>query len=87
MVRAILRGANRARLVKPHIGYTAMDIAEGGTSIPYWMEDPFIRKQYDAILEQNRAQNRMDPQFYDRAYKGELPRRITFTSAQSNSDK
>src|SRR6266853_422813 len=27
------------------IDYTGMDIHEGGTSIPYWMEDPAIRKE------------------------------------------
>ena len=25
-----------------HTDYTAMDITEGGSAIPYWMEDPFI---------------------------------------------
>ncbi len=57
-----------------HIDYTAMDITEGGTSIPYWMEDPFVRKEYETTLERAGAQNRMDPQFYDRSYKGELPK-------------
>lgn len=57
-----------------HIDYTAMDITEGGTSIPYWMEDPFVRKEYEKTLETAGAQNRMDPQFYDRSYKGELPK-------------
>ena len=57
-----------------HIDYTAMDITEGGTSIPYWMEDPFVRKEYEMTLERVGTQNRMDPQFYDRAYSGELPK-------------
>ena len=26
-----------------HIDYTAIDINQGGTAIPYWMEDPYIR--------------------------------------------
>ncbi len=59
---------------EPHIDYTAMDITEGGTSIPYWMEDPFVRKEYEATLQRVGAQNRMDPQFYDRSYKGDLPK-------------
>ena len=29
-----------------HTDYTGMDIPEGGTAIPYWMEDPFIAKEY-----------------------------------------
>ncbi len=57
-----------------HIDYTAMDIPEGGTSIPYWMEDAFIRKEYEATLQRLGATNRMRPEFYDRGYKGELPK-------------
>jgi hypothetical protein len=38
------------------------------------MEDPYIAKQYVEMLEKNGAVNRMDPQFYDRNYKGELPK-------------
>src|ERR1035437_3630421 len=59
---------------EPHIDYTAMDITEGGTSIPYWMEDPFVRKEYETTLERVGTQNRMDAQFYDRSYKSELPK-------------
>mgnify|MGYP003337454136 CR=1 FL=1 len=57
-----------------HIDYTGMDIPEGGSAIPYWMEDPFIAQEYNATLEKNGAVNRMDPQFYDKNYKGELPK-------------
>jgi hypothetical protein len=57
-----------------HTDYTAMDIPEGGTSIPYWMEDPFIRAEYAATLARNGAANRMESQFYDPAYKGALPK-------------
>ena len=57
-----------------HIDYTGMDITEGGTAIPYWMEDPFIRAEYETTLNRNGAQNRMAPEFYDRGYKGELPK-------------
>jgi hypothetical protein len=57
-----------------HIDYTGMDITEGGSAIPYWMEDPFIAKEYTETLKRNGASNRMDPQFYDKNYKGELPK-------------
>jgi hypothetical protein len=51
-----------------------MDIPEGGTAIPYWMEDPYIAKEYTEAITRNGAANRMDPQFYDKNYKGELPK-------------
>jgi len=57
-----------------HTDYTGMDIPEGGTAIPYWMEDPFIAREYTETLTRNGAENRMDPQFYDKSYKGELPK-------------
>jgi quercetin dioxygenase-like cupin family protein len=57
-----------------HIDYTAMDIPEGGSAIPYWMEDPFIKKEYDARLVDEGVENRMRPEYYDKNYKGELPK-------------
>ena len=47
---------------------------EGGSSIPYWMEDPFIRREYEETLRRNGADNRMKPEFYDKNYKGALPK-------------
>ena len=47
-----------------HIDYTGMDITEGGTSIPYWMEDPFIRKEYEATLARAGVESRMEPAWY-----------------------
>jgi mannose-6-phosphate isomerase-like protein (cupin superfamily) len=41
-----------------------LDIDEGGTAIPYCMEDPFIRAEYEATLARERVQNRMDPEWY-----------------------
>ena len=41
-----------------------MDLHEGGTSIPYWMEDPFIRDEYEALLRKEGAQTRMEPELY-----------------------
>ncbi len=48
-----------------HIDYTAIDVNEGGTAIPYWMEDPFIRGEYEATLRKNGVENRMDPAWYE----------------------
>jgi hypothetical protein len=38
------------------------------------MEDPFIRKEYESMLAKNGAENRMLPDFYNKDYKGELPK-------------
>jgi len=46
------------------IDYTGMDITEGGTSIPYWMEDPFVREEFERSLAASRAVNRMEPSRY-----------------------
>lgn len=47
-----------------HTDYTAIDVHEGGTAIPYWMEDPFIRNEYAATLRKNKVLNRMDPDWF-----------------------
>jgi quercetin dioxygenase-like cupin family protein len=52
-----------------HIDYTGMDIDEGGTSIPYWMEDPFIRAEYEATLARAGVASRMDAQWYEPGVK------------------
>ena len=31
--------------------YTAIDVNQGGTAIPYWMEDPFMRDEYEACSQ------------------------------------
>jgi hypothetical protein len=38
------------------------------------MEDPFIAKEYTGTLHRNGAENRMNPLFYDKDFKGELPK-------------
>jgi len=50
----------------PHTDYTAMELQEGGTAIPYWMEDPHIREEYQAKLAAEGVANRMDPKLYER---------------------
>ncbi len=47
-----------------HTDYTAMDIDEGGSSIPYWMEDPYIKKEYEETLAKEGVTSRMDPSWY-----------------------
>lgn len=46
------------------IDYTGMDITEGGTSIPYWMEDPFVREEFGRSIAANHAVSRMEPSRY-----------------------
>ena len=47
-----------------HTDYTAIDITEGGTAIPYWMEDPFIREEYEAKLKEEGVRSRMKPEWF-----------------------
>jgi mannose-6-phosphate isomerase-like protein (cupin superfamily) len=47
------------------IDYTGMDIPEGGTSIPYWMEDPFLREEFERCLEQEGGKSHMEPSLYE----------------------
>jgi mannose-6-phosphate isomerase-like protein (cupin superfamily) len=47
-----------------HTDYTAMDIPEGGTAIPYYMEDPYLREEFAEKLRAEGAENRMESQFY-----------------------
>jgi mannose-6-phosphate isomerase-like protein (cupin superfamily) len=49
----------------------AIDIDEGGTAIPYSMEDPHIRAEYEATLRANGAESRMDPRWYEPGVKTE----------------
>ena len=43
-----------------------MDIQEGGTSIPYWMEDEYISNEFHRQLEINGATSRMEPHRYEK---------------------
>jgi len=51
--------------------FGAIDIDEGGTAIPYSMEDPHIRKEYEETLRANGAETRMDPHWYEPGVKTE----------------
>jgi quercetin dioxygenase-like cupin family protein len=48
-----------------HTDYGAIDLPDGGTAIPYWMEDPFLRKEYAETLEREGVENRMEEKFYE----------------------
>jgi hypothetical protein len=41
-----------------------MDIHEGGTSIPYWLEDPEVRSEFERQLNANGAKSKMEPHRY-----------------------
>ena len=45
-----------------------MDITEGGTNIPYWMEDPEVKKDWESMLEKEGVPSRMKPEFYEKNY-------------------
>ena len=43
----------------------AIDIDLGGKAIPYSMEDPFVRKEYEEIMRSYGIASRMDPHWYE----------------------
>jgi quercetin dioxygenase-like cupin family protein len=47
-----------------HTDYTAIDLDKGGTAIPYWMEDTYLRKEFEETLRLNGVECRMDPKWY-----------------------
>jgi len=42
----------------------AIDIRDGGTAIPYWDEDPYIRSEYEETLKQEGVRSRMNAELY-----------------------
>ena len=64
-----------------HVDYTAMDVTEGGTSVPYWMEDPHLRQEYEADLRANGIASRMDPKLYEKPEGAEAKKSDTASSA------
>lgn len=65
-------GPNNHRAHKPGVpGEVAVDegaidvTTPGGTAIPYWLEDPFIRKEYAESLTREGVENRMEEKFYE----------------------
>lgn len=44
----------------------ALHLEEGGSAIPYWEEDPFIRREYEETLAREGMASRMEEAFYRR---------------------
>ena len=57
-------GRERGRPGEQHIDYGAIDIKEGGSAIPYYDEDPFLRKEYEATLKREGIVSRMEESLY-----------------------
>lgn len=47
-----------------------MNLEEGGSAIPYWDEDPYMRADYVAALRREGVELRMDESFYVRLPAG-----------------
>jgi hypothetical protein len=43
----------------------AMDLTECGTAFPYWMEDPFLREEFEATIARNGGRSRIEPSRYE----------------------
>jgi oxalate decarboxylase/phosphoglucose isomerase-like protein (cupin superfamily) len=57
-------GRERGRPGEQHNDYGAIDIKDGGTAIPYYDEDPYLRKEYVETLKQEGVTSRMDDSLY-----------------------
>jgi hypothetical protein len=44
-------------------------MSKGGGAIPYHLEDPAIRAEYEARLKKEGVVSRMNPEFYERPPK------------------
>lgn len=42
----------------------AIDVTEGGTAIPYWLEDPFLRREYEETLKREGVVSQMGDELY-----------------------
>jgi oxalate decarboxylase/phosphoglucose isomerase-like protein (cupin superfamily) len=59
-------GRERGRPGDPHIDYGAIDIKDGGTAIPYYDEDPYLRKEYVETLTKEGVKSRMEDSLYQK---------------------
>jgi hypothetical protein len=39
-------------------------VTEGGTAIPYWLEDPFLRKEYEETLKNEGVTSQMGEELF-----------------------
>jgi hypothetical protein len=44
--------------------YGAIDLNKGGSAIPYWQEDPRIRREFEETLRGAGVASRMEERFY-----------------------
>lgn len=47
------------------LDYGAIDINKGGSAIPYYQEDPYLRKEFAETMAKEGVQSRMNPEFYE----------------------
>ncbi len=57
-------GRERGRPGEKAIDYGAIDLKEGGTAVPYYDEDPFLRREYEETLKQEGVVSRMEESLY-----------------------
>ena len=57
-------GRERGRPGEKAIDYGAIDLKEGGTAIPYYDEDPYLRKEHEETLKQEGIVSRMEESLY-----------------------
>ena len=43
-----------------------MDVNEGGTAIPFWMEDKRLRVEFENHIGESGGKSRMDPELYEK---------------------
>ncbi len=46
------------------LDFGAIDVRDGGTAIPYDLEDPYLRKEFEGYLADVGAKSRMEPELY-----------------------
>jgi mannose-6-phosphate isomerase-like protein (cupin superfamily) len=59
-------GRSKGRPGEQNIDYGAIDLKDGGTAIPYYDEDPFLRKEHEETLKQQGIASRMEPSLYQK---------------------
>jgi quercetin dioxygenase-like cupin family protein len=75
-------GPNNARSRKPGrpgdpmLDWGAIDMSKGGSAIPYHLEDPAVRKEFEATLAREGIASRMKPEFYLRPATEDVPQMV-----------